>query len=124
MITMIENLKDNLKKIIKGDVEDSALAISEYSHDASLFEVKPQVVVFPKDAEDIENLVKFVNEHKKDDPNLSLTGRSAGTDMSGGPLNSSIIVSFGRYFTKIGEVKNDSVQSQPGVFYRDLEKET
>ncbi|MDE2144398.1 MAG: FAD-binding oxidoreductase, partial [Patescibacteria group bacterium] len=50
--------------------------------------------------------------------------RSAGTDMSGGPLNSSIIVSFGRYFTKIGEVKNDSVQSQPGVFYRDLEKET
>ncbi len=121
---MIDNLKEELKKVIKGDVEDSADALSEYSHDASLFEVKPRAVVFPKDAEDLENLVKFVNEHKKDDAELSLTGRSAGTDMSGGPLNSSIIVSFGRYFTKIGEVKDKSVQVQPGVFYRDLEKET
>ncbi|MCL5006992.1 MAG: FAD-binding oxidoreductase [Patescibacteria group bacterium] len=118
------NLKEELKKAIKGDVEDSADVLSEYSHDASLFEVKPQVVVFPKDAEDLESLTKFVNGHKKDDPGLSLTGRSAGTDMSGGPLNSSIIVSFGRYFTKIGEVKDRSVQVQPGVFYRDLEKET
>ncbi len=122
---MIEDLKGELKKVINGDVEDSAEVLNECSHDASLFEVKPQVIVFPKDVEDIENLVKFVSEHKSSDPGLSLTGRSAGTDMSGGPLNSSIIVSFGRYFTKIGEVEQDAtVQTPPGVFYRDLEKET
>lgn len=121
---MIENLADELKKIVKGDVENADSVLNEYSHDASLFEVKPKVVVFPKDAEDLERLVKFVSDHKDEDPSLSLTGRSAGTDMSGGPLNSSIIVSFGRYFTKIGEVGDHSVDVQPGVFYRDLEKET
>jgi len=34
--------------------------LTKFSRDYSLFKVRPQVVVFPKDAEDIKNLVKFV----------------------------------------------------------------
>jgi FAD/FMN-containing dehydrogenase len=121
---MDDKLLRELKKIFRGDIETSDSVLNEYSHDASLFEVKPQVVVFPKDDEDVENLVKFVSQNKKDYPHLSLTGRSAGTDMSGGSINDSIIVAFSKYFNQTPKIKNRTVVTQPGVFYRDFEKET
>ena len=121
---MDEKLLDELKKTIKGDVDVSAETLNSFSHDASLFEVKPQVVVYPKDDEDVENLVKFVAKHKKEYPKLSLTGRSAGTDMGGGSINESIIVAFGKYFNNTPLVRGNIATTQPGVFYRDFEKET
>ena len=121
---MDENLIQELRQIIRGDVATDDATLAEYSHDASLFEVKPKIVVFPKDQEDVENLVFFVNKHKKKHPDLSLTARSAGTDMSGGALSESIIVAFGKYFNHIPQVNRNIATTEPGVFYRDFEKET
>jgi len=108
----------------RGDVDDSPAAKDFYSHDASLFEVKPQIIVFPKDSQDVQLLVGLAGSYKKKLSNLSLTARSAGTDMSGGAINDSVIVNFNKYFTKIESVNAHSAQAQPGVFYRDFEKET
>jgi len=121
---MDEKLLDEIKSLIKGDVSSDDETLKLYSHDASLFEVKPQVVVFPKDEEDVKNLVAFVNKHKKDHPTLSLTGRAAGTDMGGGSINESIIVAFNKYFNQTPVVNGYIATTQPGVFYRDFEKET
>lgn len=121
---MDENLLNELKKGFKGDVATDPETLTTYSHDASLFEVKPQVVVFPKNAEDVEYLVKFVNKNKDKYKNLSLTGRSAGTDMGGGSINDSIIVEFSKYFAATPVLNGDVATTQPGVFYRDFEKET
>ena len=121
---MDEKLLVDLKKVFKGEIETNDATLAEFSHDASLFEVKPQVVVFPKDQKDIENLVKFVSGNKKDHPRLSLTGRAAGTDMSGGSINDSIIVAFGKYFNQTPKIEDRVAITQPGVFYRDFEKVT
>lgn len=121
---MDNNLLFSLKNIIKGDVEIDNQTLNLYSHDASLFEVKPQAVVFPKDIQDIKNLVKFVNQNKRLHSSLSLTARSAGTDMGGGSINDSIIVEFNKYFNHIKNVSGFSAVSQPGVLYKDFEKET
>lgn len=108
----------------KGDLDDSASAKDFYSHDASLFEIVPELVVFPKDAEDVSILVKVASQEKKHIPNLSLTGRSAGTDMAGGAINDSVIVDFTRYINKIRSVSKSKAVAEPGVFYRDFEKKT
>lgn len=108
----------------KGDMDDSADTIETFSHDASMFEIKPQLIVAPKDAQDVETIVKTVAAAKKDNPDLSVTARSAGTDMSGGAINDSIIVDFKKYFTEVKEITPSSAHAQPGVFYRDFEKET
>lgn len=121
---MDQKLIDELKQSFKGDIASDDATLMEYSHDASLFEVKPQVVVFPKDDADVVTLINFVNKNKKDHPTLSLTGRSAGTDMSGGSINESIIVAFGKYFNRPPVINGNIVTTQPGVFYRDLEVET
>ena len=145
---------EELKNLIKGDVSTTDIDLEKYSHDASIFEVKPEVIVYPKDSEDIQSLVKWVGEHKAEQPSLSLTARSAGTDMSGGPLNDSIVLDFMKYFNHILEVVpispkfdefgreiedprfygSDNVGgkigsagyavTEPGVYYRDFEKET
>lgn len=113
-----------LREILRGDIEDSTKTRSTYSHDASLFEIKPEAVVFPKDSEDLCKLVKFVASQKNEQPELSLTARSGGTDMSGGAINNSIIVAFERYFNHLGEVSNGLITTQPGVYYHDFEPKT
>ena len=116
---------NGLKKAgFKGELDESATALEFYSHDASMFELKPTLVVKPKDAKDVEELVKYVADNKPNDANLSITARSAGTCMSGGSINDSIIVDFQKHFTKIKSVTSTSAQVEPGVFYRDFEPET
>lgn len=120
----MNNLKQKIQNIISGEAESEDSVREYYSHDASLFELKPELVVFPKDNQDLKNLVKFVNENKKSYPSLSLTARSAGTCMSGGPVNDSLILDFTKYFNNVGEVTKDNAWVQPGVYYRDFEVAT
>ena len=113
-----------LRAVISGDVDESRQTLKKFSHDASLFELKPQVVVYPRDTEDVEALVRYVAERKKHAPGISLTARSGGTDMSGGSINDSIIMAFDRYFNKIGRVHGNTLSAQPGVYYHDFEPVT
>lgn len=117
-------LAEELKKIIQGDVTTAEADRVRYSRDASIFEVKPEVIVSPKNSEDIQHLVRWVSEHKQEQPGLSLTARSAGTDMSGGPLTESIVLDFLKYFNHVLEVGDGYAVTEPGVFYRDFEKAT
>lgn len=112
------------KRGFEGDIDDSQETRQFFSHDASLFELVPQVVVAPKNAADLERLVGAVSDCRGEVPGLSLTARSAGTDMSGGAIGESVIVDFRKYFTKIEHVSDKAARVQPGVLYRDFEAQT
>jgi len=118
------DITSDLKAVFAGDIDNSEETREFYSHDASLFELKPKVVVYPKDTADIKQLVKWVVEHKDDIPGLSITPRSAGTDMSGGAIGESIVADMTRYFNTISEVSASSAQVQPGVYFRDFDAKT
>jgi len=120
----IMDYSEEIKKFFKGEIHSDEGSLKLASHDASIFEVTPKLVVAPKDAEDLENLVKFVAEARSRGDKLSLTARSAGTDMSGGPLTESIVVDFLPHLNKIKEVGDSVAVAEPGVYYRDFEKET
>jgi FAD/FMN-containing dehydrogenase len=131
-------VKEEILKFFKGEVEDSEDTLTKYSHDASLLEVRPTLVLFPKDSEDVKALVKWVSQNKEmyvhpgnSGAGLYITARCAGTDMSGGAIGESIILDFTRHMNKlIGgplPTKTTSVWEiavQPGMFYRDFEKIT
>lgn len=119
---MALNLKSDLQNLIKGEIQDDQQTLENYSKDAGIYEIQPQVVVFPKDEEDIKQLVKFVNNHPNE--HLSITARSAGTDMGGGAVNDSIIISLTKYFNQVKKIGEDYCITQPGVFYRDFEPQT
>ncbi len=107
-----------------GDIAYDEASLERYSRDASLFKVKPQLVVFPKTVADIKSLVQLINEERTLGHSYSLTARSAGTDMTGGPLSESIVVEFTKYFNHVKEIGSDYAITEPGVYYRDFDKLT
>ncbi len=117
-------LSDEIKQFLHGDVADDDATLSKYSRDYSVFKVRPEAVVFPKDGDDVKALVKFIAKKKAAGEDISITGRSAGTDMTGGPLNRGIIVSFTKYFNHILEIDKEAMEArvEPGVYFRDFEK--
>ena len=121
----MKNIFDSLKPSFKGDIEFDEKTLTTYSHDASLFEIKPKVVIFPKDSEDIKTLIKWVNEFnlniEAQETSLSITPRSAGTDMSGGAIGKSIILDVTRYMNSIVEVTESHAVVMPGCLYKDFD---
>lgn len=134
-------LAQDIKKFFKGDVDTASETLEKYSHDASVFVVKPQIVLFPKDSKDVQELVKFINGNIDKYPNLSITPRCAGTCMSGGAIGESIILDFTRYMNAIEKIEKVDTFNitpkypnahivevsgvatvRPGCFYRDFEE--
>lgn len=116
------SLADQIKNIARGEILEDNQTLASYSIDASIYEIKPRLVIYPKDEKDIKSLVQFINS--QEDETLSITPRLAGTDMSGGAINDSIILDMTKYFNKIKIVGEDYAIVQPGVYYKDFEVET
>ena len=114
------SVADQIRPLIAGETIDDPEVLETYSKDASIFKVTPKLVVFPKDSKDICSMVAFCSQNS----GFSLTPRAAGTCMSGGAINDSLILDMTKYFNKIISVSENSATAQPGVFYRDFEKET
>ncbi len=117
-------LKAEIRGRLKGDVTDAPSELKAHSIDASLFEVMPELVVYPESSGDVAELVSLVRARKPQYPGLSITARAAGTGMTGGSLNTSIILDVTRYMNRIISIGEEYGTAQPGVYYRDFEKAT
>jgi FAD/FMN-containing dehydrogenase/Fe-S oxidoreductase len=110
-----DDIRDDLKGVVKGELlfDDPSRVL--YSTDASIFEVRPLGVVMPRDEEDVQALVRFAGDHQ-----VPLVPRGAGTGLAGEALGSGIVVDLSRHFREIVEIGAGTVRVQPGVVYRDL----
>jgi FAD/FMN-containing dehydrogenase len=119
----LTDLKQEIQKRIKGEVSTDNEVLEFHSRDTSIFKRRPQLVVFPHNSEDIEELVKIVNENKNKIKNLSITPRSGGTCMSGGTITDSIALDM-KYFDKLKKFSKEDMYAvvEPGLYYRDFEK--
>lgn len=82
-----------------------------YARDASIYRMLPEVVVRPKDENDIKKLFKYAN-----DDNKSITFRASGTSLSGQTITDGIIAEIAYDWQNI-IVKNNgkSILLEPGV---------
>src|SRR3989442_6685167 len=80
-----QNLCDDLRGILKGQLLFDDLTRALYSTDASIFQVQPLGVVVPQDEEDVQNLVRYAAEHK-----IPLIPRGAGSGVAGESLGSGL----------------------------------
>ncbi len=118
------DLKKALEGRVRGEVTDEEGARREASRDTSLFMRMPELVVYPEDAADVSAIVKEVGRAREAGATVSLAARAAGTDMSGGPLTTGVVVSFTKHMNKVLEVGDSFAVTEPGVYYRDFEKAT
>jgi len=110
----------------RGGVSTDKKVLERYSTDESIFSIRPQVVIQPKNKTDVEIATKVIARETKRFTSLSLTPRAAGTGLSGGSLTDSIVIDVCTHLNHIGEVveKGDktTVTCEPGAMWRDVEK--
>lgn len=127
---MTKDQLEHLEKLVNGEISTDIDTLEAASMDASIFKVMPDVVIAPANVKDVENVVSFVKnerqDHSVEGTELSITARSAGTCMSGGPLSQSIVLDFLKFFRGIKELNEraETVTLLPGTYYRDLKART
>lgn len=106
------------------DVSTTPIDLQKYSRDTSIFERRPVVIVRPRSEADVIAVVRYVHEMRVNGEYVSLAPRAAGTDMTGGSLSDCIVLSCTEHLNRVIDVGPRYVVAEPGVFYRNLEKET
>jgi len=94
--------------------EDLAL----YEYDGGVYKHRPDVVVFPRDTNDVAGIVKIAREF-----GVPFVGRGAGTGLSGGaiPREGGIVIAFARMNAILEiDLEDERVVVQPGVVNLDI----
>jgi glycolate oxidase len=92
-----------------------------YSYDATRERFEPDAVVFPRDEQDVSNVLKYCNEHQ-----IVIVPRGAGSGFTGGalPANGGIILSLERHMNKLLEIDMENMVGvvQPGLINMQFQK--
>jgi FAD/FMN-containing dehydrogenase len=89
--TIVKKL-DKFKAHFNGDVFTDEKMRILYSTDASLYRKLPLAVVYPKNNQDLKNIVLFCINNK-----TSIIPRTAGTSLGGQCVGEGIVVDVARY---------------------------
>jgi len=106
------DLISTLRAEIQGDVLTDKYSLGLYATDASVYQIRPQVVVLPKNAEDVKVALREARKHK-----LTILPRGGGTSLAGQTTGNSLVLDFSKYMNQILEVNEEErwVRVQPGV---------
>ncbi|GLY31292.1 oxidoreductase [Kineosporia sp. NBRC 101731] len=100
------------------EVDNSSRRLAEYSTDASNYRVVPQVVVFPRDADEVEAAVRVARGH-----GVPLTARGAGTSIAGNAIGTGIVLDYSRHMNRIISLDPEAETAvvEPGVILDSLQ---
>ncbi len=116
-----ENIFDELKNKISGEIYTDKIRRYMHSTDGSIFRVEPACIVYPKNRQDVVEVVKFANNYQ-----LSIHSRGAGSGLCGAAIGRGIVIDFCKYMNKFEgfEKINDNEGTftcEPGYRYGELE---
>ena len=83
-----------------------------YATDASIYQIQPLAVAFPRNSRQTSALVRAALQ-----ADVSVTPRGAGTGLAGGALGDGLVIDFSRYQRQITELdlERHTVRVGPGV---------
>jgi FAD/FMN-containing dehydrogenase/Fe-S oxidoreductase len=91
-----------------------------YATDASSYQELPQAVAFPKNTQEIIDLIRYARTK-----NLTITARGAGTSLAGQTTGNGIIMDIGRHMNRLLNInaQQQAAHVQPGVIRDTLNRE-
>jgi FAD/FMN-containing dehydrogenase/Fe-S oxidoreductase len=106
-----------LKSTVKGDVLDDDYSLGMYSTDASVYQIKPVVVVLPQNEEDVKKAVEAARKHR-----VKILPRGGGTSLAGQTVGEAMVIDFSRNLNQVLEIneKERWVRVQPGIVLDEL----
>jgi len=101
-----------LAKKLQGALHTDQVMRTLYATDASAYREMPLGVAIPETLSDIEELIRFADQHQ-----VPLIPRTAGTSLAGQVVGSGLVVDVSKFFNRILEVNVDEsyVWVEPGV---------
>ena len=105
-----QRIFEDLTGVIDGELRCDPLTISMYSTDASLHQIAPLAVAFPRSRDDVVALAKYAAEQ-----HIPITARGSGTGVAGGALGGGLVVDFSRHMNRVISVDEDTVRVEPGI---------
>ncbi len=110
-------LEAALRAQLAGSVRIDRLARALYATDASIYEIVPDAVVWPRSVADVAVTVRLCAEH-----GLPVTARGAGTGLTGAAVNRGVILDCSRHLNRILHVDPAARRArvEPGVVLDEL----
>ncbi|MDQ2065875.1 FAD-linked oxidase C-terminal domain-containing protein [Xinfangfangia sp. CPCC 101601] len=107
-----EALARRLQPQMQGEVTAAAFDRGRYATDASIYQIMPLAVAFPKDATDLQAALSVAQK-----TGVPVIARGGGTSQNGQPLGAGLVLDFSRYFNGLLELDTGSRQVvvQPGM---------
>ena len=113
-------LVDDLQARIDGEVRFDEYSRQLYATDASLYEVLPIGVVYPRSTDDVAAVMSYCAQRE-----IPVLPRGGGTSLAGQTVNEAVVLDFSRYMNELVETRpNDRrARAQPGIKLGDLNGE-
>lgn len=112
-----------LRQHIVGEVTTAAGVRDFFSTDGSVFTVTPQMVVYPRNTDDVRKVARFSWQLAQRGKSISITARGSGSDQGGAALGDGIALVFPAHMNKLLELdtKRNIARVQPGINYRNFQ---
>jgi FAD/FMN-containing dehydrogenase len=113
-----------LQQHLVGEVLTSPDVLKYYSTDESIFEIKPMLVVHPRNENDLRKTARFSWQLAERGRSIPITIKGKGTDQTGASLGSGIILSTPAHMNKIIELdpKSGVVTVESGTIVGKLQQ--
>ncbi|MEC7880581.1 MAG: FAD-linked oxidase C-terminal domain-containing protein [Chloroflexota bacterium] len=107
-----ESVRKTLQKEISGEVRFDEITREIYSTDASIYRILPLCVTFPKNTNDVKNIVQIADEN-----NIPILPRGGGSSLSGQTVNKAIVIDFSKYLNSVIDFDKNAkkIIAQPGI---------
>ncbi len=112
-----------LQEHLAGEVLTSESARNYFSTDASVFEVKPKIIVYPRNTSDVRKTNRFSWQLAERGKILPVTARGKGSDVSGAAIGEGIILVFPAHMNRLIELDTGKgyARVQPGIIYKNIQ---
>jgi FAD/FMN-containing dehydrogenase len=110
-------LERRLANALEGEVRFDAFTRGRYSTDASIYQIMPAGVVFPKGADDVAAAMAIARE-----AGVPVIARGGGTSQNGQPIGSGLVIDCSRHFNAVTSFDRDArtVTVEPGLVLEHL----
>src|SRR5215467_8240391 len=113
----MNDLEQELRRVVEGDVRFDAYSRLLYSTDASMYQVEPIGVVIPRHADDAQAVLEVADRR-----NVPVLPRGGGTSLTGQTVNHAIVLDYSAHLNKVIEVNQEELWArvQPGLIQEEL----
>ena len=107
-----------------GEVMVGTDARRYFATDASVLQLPPALVVYPRNENDVRKTARFTWQLAERGRIIPITARGSGTDQTGAALGSGIMLVFPAHLNRILELdtKGNAVTVEPGISYGKLQQ--